>query len=78
LWPPGIYVQNSAVIELMDHGNVCPAAALVCALVEAHPVCRFSLTEQFGGLIDMFLANPSMFPNNPSEFPPDIIVRFAE
>lgn len=48
VWNPGSYVQFCAVCELLAHGNVQKAASVTRALVERHPECRNSLSNDFG------------------------------
>jgi len=78
LWEPGAYVQNSAVAELLKHGNVKQAAIFVKTLVSIHPVCEKTLKEQFGGLVDEFIKNPDKYPSSPAEYPADVVVRLIQ
>lgn len=78
LWKPGAYVQNSAVVELLKHGNVRQAATLVKTLVDIHPVCKKTLEEQFGSMVDEFMnKSPDKFPSKASEYPANVLLRFV-
>lgn len=79
LWKPGAYVQNSAVAELLKHGNVRQAAMLVRGIINAHPICEKTLKDQFGNLIDLFTGtNLDRFPSQPSEYPKNVRVTIIQ
>jgi hypothetical protein len=71
LWKPGISVQNSAIIELMAHGNPRKAAEVARALVTNYPVTEQSIRAGFGpDLSDYLLLLPlELLPSSPEEYP---------
>lgn len=79
LWKPEAFVQNSAIIELLDHDNVRQAATLVRTIIKAHPVCVRTLKETFGKLIDDFTSKSlDRFPSQPSEYPKHVTIRMIQ
>jgi hypothetical protein len=80
LWEPGIHVQNTAIIELMAHGNPKKAAEVARALVENHPVVEKSIRNGFGDeTADYLLKSPlENLPGSPSEYPKDVVVEFVQ
>jgi len=79
LWEPGIYVQNTAIIELMTHGNPRKAAAVARALVGKHPVAEQSIRNQFGDMANFLLEEPlENIPGSPQEYPRDINISFIQ
>lgn len=79
LWEPGIHVQNTAIIELMAHGNPRKAAEVARALVEKHPIVEKSIREGFGDIADYLLRIPlEKIPSSPSEYPKDVKIEFIQ
>lgn len=73
LWEPGISVQNSAIVELMAHGNPRKAAEVARALVTHYPVTERSIRTFFGlETGDYLLLLPlALLPSSPEEYPQD-------
>jgi hypothetical protein len=70
LWEWGSYPQNSAIIELIAHGNPRKAAELARALVAAYPITEDSIRRELAELADYLLTAPlESIPGSPSEFP---------
>lgn len=79
LWEPGIHVQNTAIIELMAHGNPRKAAEVARALVKKHPVVEESIREGFKDMADYLLRDPlESIPSSPSEYPKHVKIAFIQ
>lgn len=75
LWEPGDAVQNSAIVELMFHGNPKKAAAFARELVRKHPVAEQTIRSSFSFIADYLLKAPlERLPGRPEEYPPDVII----
>lgn len=74
LWTPGIYVRNTAIIELMMHGNPQKAAQVARELVEQHPICEKSIQDELGTAIaNYLLVFPlDQIPRTPEEYSADV------
>lgn len=62
IWPAGIGVQQSAVVELLAHGNIRKAAQLVRALAGQHPELSEKIRSQYQGMEKLFDAPLEDFP----------------
>lgn len=70
LWEHGIHVQNTALVELIAHGNPRKAAELARGLVQKYPVVEISLRRDFGSVAAYLLETPlEQLPSQPSEYP---------
>jgi hypothetical protein len=79
LWEPGIYVQNSAIVELMAHGNPRKAAALARELVKKHPIAEKSIREGFKRAADYLLKAPlDNLPSKPEEYPRNVKIGYVQ
>lgn len=80
LWEPGISIQNTAIAELISHGNQRKAAEVARALVKKHSVVEISIREGFGeDMGDFLLKTPLEYiPSKPQEFPPSVIIEFIQ
>lgn len=80
LWAWGIHVQNTAMYELIAHGNPRKAAEVARALVEAHPIVEKSIREGFGDEMAKYLLRTKLttIPSCPAEFPRDIVVQYVQ
>lgn len=80
LWKPGIHVQNTAIMELLAHGNPRKAAEVARALINAHPVVEKSIIEEFGEeMVDFLLKTKlELIPSKPEEYPSDIKVDYIQ
>lgn len=70
LWEYGIRVQNTAIVELIAHGNPRKASAFARKLVADHPEAIASIQESFGEeILEMLLHRPlEKIPGSPEEF----------
>lgn len=79
LWPAGIGVQQTAVIELMAHGNPRKAAQLVRSLVEQHPDLKDTIRSQYAGLEEYLFDLPlDRLPSKPDEYPKNIKISYIQ
>jgi len=78
LWEPGIYVQNSAIVELIRHGNPRKAAEVARALVKAHPIVEKSIKEGFGEEFANYLFKTQLdtLPSKPEEYDNGVNVQY--
>lgn len=74
LWGYGSHVQNTALIELIAHGNPRKAAEIARGLVIKYPVVEISLRRDLGPIAEYLLKTPlEALPSNLSEYPPETI-----
>ena|SRR4030067_238660 len=80
LWEYGAFVQNTAIVELITHGNPRKAAEFARALVTEHPEVKNSVMECFGqDMFDYLLNSPlENIPSSPQEYPRDVIVEYIQ
>lgn len=79
LFPWGYIPQNTAIVELMAHGNLRRAAEFARNLVEAYPVCERSVRASFGETTDRLLNDDlESFPSKPEEFSPEFRIVFIQ
>lgn len=80
LWNPGSLVQNTAMVELMAHGNPRKAAQLARALVSQHPIAENSIREGFGPRTAEYLLKVPLerIPGTPSEYPKDTEIEYIK
>ena len=72
LWKPGIDVQNTAIEELIVHGNFRQAAELARELILQHDTCEVSIREYFGKSADSLIKdNLADLPATPADYSPD-------
>lgn len=78
LCEPG-HVQNSAIAEIVAHGNPKKAAKLARALVHNHPVSEKSIREGFGEFANILLTFPlSSLPSEPKEYPAHVKIEYIQ
>ena len=80
LWDNGIYVLNSAIIELMAHGNSRKAADVARILVRDYPIVENSIRENFGNEGGDYLLNVPLedIPSCPEEYPSDVRIEYVQ
>ena len=66
----GSHVQNTAIVELMTHGNPRKAAAVARELIKQHPIAIDSIMRDFGLFKKLLLEVPlANIPSKPEEYP---------
>ena len=80
LWENGIHVQNTAIAEIMAHGNPRKAAEVARALVKEHPIVEKSIRQGFGEEMGNFLLKVPLdrIPSRPQDYPGNIQVEFVQ
>lgn len=87
LWDSGSQYQQGAVKELLCHGNLKKAVALVRELIEQHPSQEEWLKRQYEGLQNLFYLHDAFpdlyntplerFPSSPEEFPSQYEIHYV-
>jgi len=80
LWSVGSHVQNTALVELVAHGNPRKAATLARALIKRHPVAEKSIREFLGADMSQLLLDSPLhqLPTCPKEFPLNVRVQYLQ
>lgn len=80
LWEPGRDVQQTAIIEIMAHGNPRKAAEVARELVRLHPAAERSLREDLQEPTTSFLLETPLrnIPSKPEEYPANVIIRYVQ
>ena len=79
LWEHGIFVQQTAVAEIVAHGNPRKAAEFLRALVSKHPDLTDKIRSQYRILEREFFDLPlSNLPGSPKEYPPTAKIQYIQ
>ena len=69
MWEQGKYVQRTATIELLAHGNPRKAAEFVRALADQHPLLRQKIRQDYDELSNLLFDTPlEQLPASPKEY----------
>lgn len=75
----GNYVQQTGVMEILEHGSPRKAAELARRLVGDHPEYQM-LYAHFGEGVNRLLFSTPLdnLPNSPSEYPPQMKIEYEQ
>jgi len=80
LWEQGSYIQQSATVEMLAHGNPRKAAEFVRALEKNHPESKKDIRGRYSSSIENYLFETplDLLPSDPSEYPLDVEIHYVQ